>query len=145
MRSDMVAAMKAKDELRLTVLRGLLTLVTQELTATKRTPRDTLSDDDMLALMRRALKQRREAAAQFRTGGRDDLAEREDAEASVLESYLPAQLSEDEVRAVVLRLKEEHGITDKTAAGKLTGAVMSELKGRAEGTLVRTLVLEALA
>ena len=143
-RADMVAAMKAKEELRLSVLRGLLSLFTQELTATKRTPKDTLTDEEVLALIRRSLKQRRDAAAQFRAGAREDLAAQEESEAVLLEAYLPAMLGDDEIEAVVRAKIEALGVTDKSGIGKLIGAVMGELKGRADGAVVKHVVERVL-
>jgi uncharacterized protein YqeY len=133
----MVAAMKAKEELRLSVLRGLLTLFTQELTATKRTPQDTLTDDEVLTLIRRSLKQRKDAAHQFTEGGREDLAAKELAEATLLETYLPAQVSGEVIAQTVEKKALELGIADMSGVGKLTGAVMKELQGNADGVQVK--------
>lgn len=139
-RADMVSAMKAKEELRLSVLRGLLSLFTQELTTTKRTPRDELSDDEVLALIRRSLKQRRDAASQFRAGHREDLAANEDAEAIFLEAYLPQLMFADKVAEVVKAKAAALGVTDKSGVGKLIGAVMADLKGQADGKDVKDAV-----
>jgi len=139
----MVEAMKAKDEVRLRSLRMLVSLFTQELTATKRTPLDELSDEEVLTLVRRSLKQRREAASQFRDGNREDLAEKEDEEAKIFEVYLPAQLDTEAVEKVVKEKMEELGVTDKSGMGKLMGAVMAELKGKADGGVVKE-VIESL-
>jgi uncharacterized protein YqeY len=143
-RTDMVHAMKSKHEVRLSVLRGLLSMFTQELTATKRTPQDTLSDDEVLGLIRRALKQRREAAAQFRTGGREDLATSEDEEAVILEAYLPQLLAKDAIEKVVRAKMAACGVADKSGQGKLIGAVMAELKGIADGKDVKEVVESVL-
>lgn len=139
-RVDMVSAMKAKDETRLMVLRGLLTLFTNELTATKRTPQDKLSDDEVLGLIRRALKQRKEAAEQYRVGGRPELAEKEESEGRVLEAYLPQMMREDEIAAIIDAKIAALEVNDKSGMGKLIGAVMSECKGRADGAVVKELV-----
>ncbi len=141
----MVAAMKAKEALRLSVLRGLLTLFAHELTTTKRTPQEPLSDDEVLALIRRSVKQRKEAASQFRQGDRNDLAEKEESEASLLEAYLPQQASEDEVEKVVRTKIESLGVTDKSGMGKLIGAVIAELKGTADGAMVKRVAERLLA
>ena len=136
----MVSAMKAREELKLSVLRGLLTLFTNELTATKRTPQDKLTDDEVLTLIRRALKQRKEAGDQFRAGGRPELAEKEDAEGAILSAYLPQMMSREEVEAVVKAKIEALGAVDKSGLGKLIGSVMGELKGRADGAMVKEIV-----
>lgn len=136
----MVEAMKAKEEVRLRVLRSLVTLFTQELTATKRTPQDTLSDEEVLVLVKRSLKQRKEAAEQFRKGGREDLAENEDVEAEVLVVYLPEMLDKNAVEAVIDEKIKELDVQDKSQMGKLIGAVMTELQGRADGTMVKEII-----
>lgn len=144
-RADMVAAMKAREELRLSVLRGLLTMFMQELTATKRTPQDRLSDDETLTVIRRALKQRKDAAEQFRTGGRPDLSEKEESEAQILATYLPPQRTSEEIESIVRTKMTELGITDRSGIGKLTGAVMAACKGTADGTLVKKVVERVLS
>lgn len=136
----MVEAMKAKDEVRLRVLRSLITLFTQELTATKRTPQDELTDEEVLGLIRRSVKQRTEAATQFRAGKREDLAENEETEAKVLEAYLPAMMSKEDIEKVVNAKKEEMKIVDKSGMGRLMGAVMLELKGKADGKDVKEVI-----
>ncbi len=137
--------MKEKDALRLSVLRGLMTAFTNELTATKRTPQDALSDDEALAVIRRSVKQRKDAAEQYRGGGRADLAEQEESEAAVLMEYLPAQMGEDAIRAVVEAKVAALGVTGPADKGKLMGAVMAELKDKADGQTVRAVVEEVLA
>ena len=141
----MVKAMKEKDALRLSVLRGLMTAFTNELTATKRTPQDALTDDEALAVIRRSVKQRKDAAEQYRGGGRNDLAEKEESEAAVLMEYLPAQMGEDAIRAVVEAKVAALGVTGPADKGKLMGAVMAELKDKADGQAVRNIVDEVLA
>lgn len=143
--ADMVQAMKAKEELRLRVLRSLISLFTQELTATKRTPQDELSDDEVLTLIKRSVKQRREAAEQFRTGGREDLALNEEAEAEVLQVYLPAMASKEVIEKVVDDKMQEMDVQDKTGMGKLMGAVMTELKGTADGAVVKEIIEDKLS
>jgi uncharacterized protein YqeY len=144
LRDDMKSAMKAKDAMRLSVLRGLLTLCTQELTASKRTPQDTLSDEEVLALIRRSVKQRADAAQQYRAGGRDDLAGAEEAEAEILQAYLPAQLSREQVTEIAERCKKDLAITEKKDFGRLMGAVMKETAGNADGGMVKEVVEELL-
>lgn len=139
-RTDIKEAMKAKEEPRLTVLRGVLSAFTQELTATKRTPQDELNDEEATAVIRRLLKQRKDAAEQFTAGNRPELAENEMAEAKVLEEYLPQMMSQDEIKKVAIAKKEAMGVTDKSAMGKLMGAIMGELKGKADGGDVKVVV-----
>jgi uncharacterized protein YqeY len=141
----MVKAMKEKDALRLSVVRGLMTAFTNELTATKRTPQDQLDDDEVLAVIRRSLKQRKDAAEQYRSGGRNDLAEKEELEAKVLAEYLPAQMDADAIRVVVEAKVKALGVSGPADKGKLMGAVMGELKDKADGQVVRDVVEDALA
>jgi uncharacterized protein len=143
-RTDMVQAMKAKEEVRLSVLRGLLTMFMQELTATKRTPQDTLTDEEALGVIMRARKQREDSAQQFRAGGRPELAEKEEEEIKVLSVYLPAQLSLDEVREIVTKKIAELNITEMRDMGKLMSALMPEVKGRTDGAVVKQVVDEEL-
>ena len=142
-RNEIKEAMKAKEEPKLTVLRGLLSACVQELTNTKRTPQDELSDEEVLTVIRRSLKQRRDAEEKFQNGGRPELAEKELAEARVLETYLPQMMSREDIEKVVVAKKEALGVTDKSGMGKLMGAVMGELKGKADGGDVKE-VVEAL-
>jgi len=141
----MVSAMKNKESLKLSVLRGLLALFTQELTATKRRPDGQLTNEAVIGLIRRSVKQRHEAAAQFREGGREDLAEKENKEAEILAKYLPPVMSKDEIRTVVERKQAETGIDDKSGMGRLIGSVMVELKGKADGADVKEVVEQLLS
>ncbi len=136
-RKKLTEAMKARKELEVIVLRGLLSLCTYELTTKGRTPQDTLSDEEVLALVRRSVKQRKEAAEQFRKGGRPELADKEEAECTFLETFLPAQMTEEDIRVVVEKKKAELGVSDKSGMGKLIGAVMKEVAGRADGNTVK--------
>lgn len=136
----MVSAMKAKEEVRLSVLRGLLTMFMQELTATKRTPQDTLTDEEVLAVIRRAQKQRKDAADQFRAGGRPELAEAEEVEEKILAEYLPSQMSAEDIEVLVRAKAIALGVSDKSGMGKLIGAVMAECKSRADGGIVKGIV-----
>ncbi len=144
-REDMVQAMKAKEEVRLRVLRGLISLFTQELTATKRTPRDILSDSEVLALIKRSVKQRQDASEQFTAGKRDDLAQIEIEEAKILNEYLPEMMSKEAVERVVKEKMKALSITDKSDTGKLIGAVMAQLQGKADGKVVKEIIDEMFA
>ncbi|HEY4515845.1 MAG TPA: GatB/YqeY domain-containing protein [Candidatus Paceibacterota bacterium] len=138
-------AMRARDTLRLTTLRGVLAAFTNESVALKRTPQDKLSDDEAIVVLRRLVKQRKDSIEQFEKGGRNDLAENERAEMKILEEYLPAQMGEDAVRKIVIEKMEKLGITDKSKAGQLMGAVMKETAGQADGNVVKRIVEEVLS
>jgi len=132
--------MKARDQVRLDTLRGLTTAFVNELVATKRKPDEVLPDEDALAVIRREVKKRKEAAEAFKKGDRAELAEKERTEQKILEAYLPAMMSEDEVKKIVDAKKAELGVTDKKDMGRLMGAVMKETAGRADGQIVKKIV-----
>ena len=133
-------AMLAKDTVRLTVLRGLLTAFTNELVATKRKPQDELLDTEIIAVIRRAVKQRKDSIEQFRKGGREDLAQAEEDELKILETFLPQTMSKEDIRKKVEEVKARLVITDKTKMGQLIGATMKELNGLADGNDVKEIV-----
>ena len=137
-------AMRAKDQVRLTTLRGILATFTNEAVALKRTPKDKLSDAEAIVVIRRLVKQRKDSVEQFKKGNREDLAKNEEAELKVLEEFLPAQMSEEKIRDIVMQKKEEIGEIDKTKIGQLIGAVIKETRGEADGALVKKIVEEIL-
>ena len=136
----MQAAMKEKNQVKLDTLRGLLAGFTNELVANKRQSTEALPDDMAVAVIRREVKKRKEAADAFTKGGRAESAAKEEAERAILEAYLPEMMSEEEVRAAVLKKKDELGVTDKKDAGMLMGRVMKELQGKADGAIVKAVV-----
>ncbi len=133
-------AMKAKEATKLAVIRGLLTAFTNELVATNRTPQDVLKDDEVLTVIKRAAKQRKESITQYEAAGRTDLSEPEKAELAILETYLPTLMSQEQIRPIVEAKMTELGITDKSKMGMLVGAVMKELAGKADGADVKAVV-----
>lgn len=139
-KSQIKEAMMAKDSVRLTVVRGLSSAITNELVAKGKMPTDSLTDEEVLAVIRRQVKQRKDAIDQFIAGGRPELAESEQAELSILEAYLPAMMPEADVKAFVLAKQTELGITDKKDAGKFMAEVMKDLKGKADGAVVKSVV-----
>lgn len=137
-------AMRAREALRLEVLRGMLTAFTNELVATGHTPQDVLDDDKALTVIKRLVKQRKESAEQFNKGGRKELAEKEDKERIILEEFLPAAMDRAAITVIAEKKKAELGITDKSGMGKLIGAVMKECGGAADGGDVKAVVEELL-
>ena len=111
----------------------------------KKRSNDELGDDEVIKVMKRLVKQRNEAAAQYRAAEQEERAKAEDAERAVLESYLPSEMPEEEVRAIVLRVRDELNVSDKKDKGRLMKAVMQELKGKADGSVIAGIVEEALA
>jgi len=138
-------AMKAKDQTRLAVLRGISTAVMNDLVAGGKTPQDEMDDEGVLVIIKREAKRRKDSIQQFTDGGRPELAANEQAELVILEEFLPEMMSLDQIRPVVIAKKEELSITDKTGMGQLMGAVMKELQGNADGGDVKIAVEEALA
>ena len=132
--------MMAKDSVKLEVVRGLTTAFMNELVATNRTPQDMLSDEEALKVITRTAKQRKDAIQQFEAAGRQDLADEDKAQLAILETYLPKLMSADEIRPIVEAKKAELGVTDKSGAGKLTGMLMKELAGKADGAVVKQVV-----
>ncbi len=113
LKSQLKEAMMAKDAVRLTVIRGLMSAITNELVATGKTPQSEIDDEGVLTLIRRGVKQRKDSIEQFNAGGRPELAESEQAELAILEAYLPQMMSKDEIRPLAEAKKAELGITDK--------------------------------
>jgi uncharacterized protein len=143
LRADLTAAMKARDEVRTRTLRMVLTAVTNEEVAGD-SARE-LSDDEVLRLLAREARRRREAAGAFAAAGRADQAAAERAEDQVLAEYLPAQLSDAELAALVAEVISETGASGMSAMGQVMKAVTPRVAGRAEGGRVAAEVRRALA
>lgn len=128
--------MKARDALRTSVLRMVLTAITNAEVSGKQA--HELTDDDVLTVLGAEAKKRREAAAAFADGNRPELAEKETAEAAILAEYLPAQMSADEITAVVTAAVESAGAAGEgmKAMGKVMGIVSPQVKGKADGGAV---------
>jgi uncharacterized protein len=131
LRSDLTAAMKARDEIRTRTLRMALTAVSNAEVAGA-TARE-LSDDEVLKVLTREAKRRREAADAFATAGRTEQAAAEQAEGEVLDGYLPAQLGDDEIAAIVTAEIEQSGAAGMGAMGQVMKAVTPRIAGRADG------------
>lgn len=136
-------AMRAKDTVRLSVLRGLTTSFVNELITLKEKPDGELNDEAALTVIAREAKKHRESIAQFDAAGRTDLSEGEKAELAIIETFLPEQMSREEIVAVVQKKKEELN-ADASQKGVFIGAVMKELKGKADGKIVQEVVNELL-
>ncbi len=136
-------AMRAKDALRLTVLRAIVTAFTNELVAQRKMPSDVLDDDAALAVIKRLVKQRKDSIEQFTAGGRPELAQTEQDELVILEAFLPAMMTAEQIRPIAEKVKAELNVTDKAKIGILVGAVMKACAGKADGSEVKK-VVEAL-
>lgn len=133
---DMKAALKAGDSLKVSVIR----LVKSEIRNTEIAKGQTLTDDDILQVISRETKRRREAIEQFTKGGRNDLVEKETAELEVLSQYLPQQLDEAEIAGIAREVISELHATSKADKGKVMSALMPRVRGRADGRLVSEVV-----
>jgi uncharacterized protein len=135
-RADMTSAMKAKERERV----GALRLVLSELQKAAKE-----GSDDELAVLRRERKRRLEAASQFREGGRPELAEQEEAEAELIAAYMPAELPDEDLDAIVAAAIAETGASSPKDMGQVMKVVMVKTEGRADGKRASTRVREALS
>ena len=133
--------MKGKDEVATSAIRLLKTAIMRfETTGEQK----VASDAEVIQLVGKEIKQRKDSIEQFEKGNRPELAAKEKAELTVLEKYLPAQLSEDEVRAIVKEVIASTGASSKADLGKVMGALMPKTKGKADGGMVNKIVQELL-
>jgi uncharacterized protein len=138
---DMKNAMKNKDKQKLSVIRMVKSSLQNEQIKLGR----ELTDDDSLTVLNRELKQRKDSLHEFEQANREDLASKLRDEITVLEDYMPEQLSEEEVSAIVKETIEEVGASTKADMGKVMGAIMPKVKGKADGGLVNRLVQQHLS
>ena len=144
-------ALRAKDTIRLETLRGLNALFQNELLVQK-SPAEAdsngfLGDDKVLALIKRSAKQRNDSIEQFTKGGRTDLVEKEKTELNILQSFLPAMMPREQIKIVAsqkIKSLKSTGTFDAKAGGKITGMIMKELAGKADGGDVKAVVEELL-
>ena len=139
--SDATTAAKAKDRDRLSALRLVLDALNKE----AKEARGTLDEQREIAVLKRERKRRAEAAEAYRKGGRDELARSEEAEAEVIAAYLPEEISDDELEALVADALSETGAASQKEMGKVMSAVMSRAGGRADGRRVSELVRAKLS
>ncbi len=139
-KANIKECMKSGDKVRLEVMRGLSTAFTNELVNTGRTPQDFLTDEQALAVITRAAKQRKDSIEQFTKGGRMDLVAEEVPQLAILEEYLPKLMDKSEVETVARNKQSELGINDPTKKGVLMASLMKDLKGKADGALVKEVV-----
>lgn len=140
---DMKEAMKAKETVRVAALRGAFAAIKSA--AIDAGERENISDEVALQILKRQVKQRKDSIDQFRKGGRDDLANQEQAELAVLENYLPEMLSEEAIKNIALQVKEELNIQNASQMGMMMGAVMKKLQGQeVDGTVVKLIVTSLL-
>jgi len=137
---QMKEALKAGDQIRLSTLRLLLAAIKNEEIAQSR----EVTDEDVVTVVRRQMKQRRESVEAFRQAGREELARKEEAELAILNTFVPQQLSEEEIRQIVKEVLDQLPETERNNFGRVMGATMSKVKGKADGNLVAKVVKELL-
>ena len=142
LRSDLTEAIRGRDEITSSTIRMVLTAITNEEVAGKQAR--VLSDDEVITVLSREAKKRREASEAFENAGRADKAALEKAEGVVIAKYLPAQLSVDEIKKIIADAVTSTGATGPADMGKVMGAVKPLIAGKADGSIVSTLVKEAL-
>jgi len=133
-------AMRAKDQTRLTVVRGLLAAMQNEAVAKGKGPDGVLSEEEALTIVMRAAKQRKDSIEQFEKGDRPDLAQSERAELAILETMLPQQMPREEIESAAKAKAAELGIADTSKANQLMGMLMKDLRGKADGAVVKEVV-----
>ncbi len=144
LQTDLVAAMKAKDKIRLSALRMLKTALLNK--KVEKGADAALDEAEEMAVIKMMAKQRREAAAEYRKADREEQAAQEDAELAVLEAFLPAAVSEDDIRKAVDEVVTQTGASAPQDMGKVMGPVMAKFKGaNVDGKLVNKLVKERLS
>lgn len=140
LKSDMKDAMKARESERLGTIRMLISALKNKQIDLGR----ELTDEDVVTVLATEAKKRREAADSFRQGDRVELAEKEESELVVIEAYLPRQLSEDEVAAIVDELIASTGAEKKSDMGKIMGPLMGRIKGQFDGGRAKDIVMSKL-
>lgn len=139
---DIKKAMLARDKKRLDALRAIKSAIL--LLATEKGAGSKVEDPEVVKAMQKLVKQRKDSAAIYRQQSRVELAEEEEFQVAVIEEYLPAQLSEDDIRAVVRQKISESGASGPADMGKVMGPIMAELSGKAEGKAISQIVKEEL-
>ena len=133
-------AMIARNTVRLEVLRGMSASFMNELVVKGRKPNELLTDEEALVVITRLAKQRKDSIEQFKKGNREDLVKEESAQLAILETYLPKLMEREEVEKIVKAKKEELGVIDATGKGILMAETMKELKGKADGAVVKQVI-----
>ncbi len=139
---DLKQAMKAKDAVRLRTIRSLRAALKEKEIAERRDGEAHLSEEQVLAVVQKQAKQRRDAIAQYEPAGRDDLAAKEQDELEIIEAYLPKQLGDEEIRRVVQEIVAATGASSMREMGKVMGAAMEQLRGRADGRRINEIARE---
>ena len=140
-KDDIKVAMKGRETGKLEVLRSISAAFTNELIAQKRKPADELSDDEVVLIVQRLAKQHKDSIEQYRAGGRDDLVEEKE-ELKYIKVYLPQMMARGEIKKLAIAKRDKMALTDPSKKGILMGALMKDLKGKAEGGDVKDVLDE---
>ncbi len=142
---DLKTAMRQRDAVKVRTIRSIRAAITEKEIEMRPSGVTELSDDDVLGLLQKQAKQRRDSIEQFEAAGRSDLAETEEEELAVIEEYLPKQMSDEEVREVLLEVIEATQATSMADMGKVMGEAMNRIRGRADGKRISSLARELLS
>lgn len=138
---DLKDAMRNRDKQRLSVIRSVKSSLQNEVI----NKGQELIDDEVLSVLNREMKQRKESLYEFEQADRKELVDKTNIEIQILSEYMPSQLSDEELRQVVLEMIDDVGATSKSDMGKVMGAIMPKVKGRADGSKVKNLVQQSLS
>ncbi len=141
LQEEMKQALKAKDTERLSVIRMLIS----EIKKVQIDKKKELSDEEIIEVIQRYAKQRKESIKQYRDAGREDLAQKEEKELEIVSKFLPEQLSEEEIAKIADEVIQETGASSMKDMGKVMKVIMEKVKGRADGSVVSKIVKEKLS
>ena len=142
---DIKAAMKAKDKVRLQTVRGIKKAILEKEVELRPKGQDTLNNEQEIELLSQQAKQRRDSIEQYQNAGREDLAAKEQEELAIIQTYLPEQVSDEEVAAIIEQIIADTGAATLKDLGKVMGPAMKQLKGKADGKKIQALVKSKLS
>ena len=137
---DIKTAMKAKDKIRLQTLRSIKKAILEKEVELRPKGQDSLTKEQEIELLSQQAKQRRDSIEQFKNAGRDELADKENQELAIIETYLPEQMSDEEVESIIDQIIADSGAATLKDLGKVMGPAMKQLKGKADGKKIQALV-----
>ena len=143
--AEIKAAMKSKDKVRLETVRGIKKFIIEKEVSVRPSGQDGLTETQEMEILVQIAKQRRDSIEQYRKGGREDLVAQEEAELVILEEYLPPQMSDEEISGVIDEVIASAGATSAKEMGKVMGAAMQQLKGKADGKKIQDMVKAKLS
>ena len=142
---DIKRAMKAKDKIRLQTVRSIKKAILEKEVELRPKGQDSLTKEQEIELLSQQAKQRRDSIEQFKNAGRDELADKENQELAIIETYLPEQMSDQEVESIIDQIIADSGAATLKDLGKVMGPAMKQLKGKADGKKIQALVKTKLA